>query len=69
MADAAATAAMVARVVETFGRIDILVNSAAIWSPTPLEQITPAEIRRYFDINTVGSFIAARAAGLPSTGG
>lgn len=64
LADAAATAAMVARVVETFGRIDILVNSAAIWSPTPLEQITPAEIRRYFDINTVGSFIAARAAGL-----
>jgi NAD(P)-dependent dehydrogenase (short-subunit alcohol dehydrogenase family) len=46
-----------------FGRIDILVNSAAIWSPTKLEEITPDEMRRYFDINTLGSFMCARAAG------
>ena len=47
-----------------FDRIDILVNSAAIWSPTPLQEITPDEIRRYFQINSVGSFLAARAAGM-----
>lgn len=47
-----------------FGRLDILVNSAAIWHPTPLESITPVEMRRYFDINTLGSFFCARAAGL-----
>ncbi len=64
LADAAAAEGLVARVIETFGRIDILVNSAAIWWPTPLEQITAAEIRRYLDINTVGSFLTARAAGL-----
>jgi NAD(P)-dependent dehydrogenase (short-subunit alcohol dehydrogenase family) len=46
-----------------FGRIDILVNSAAIWSPTKLDEVTPDEMRRYFDINTLGSFFCARAAG------
>ncbi len=47
-----------------FGRIDILVNSAAIWGPTALEAVTPVEVRRYFEINAVGSFLCARAAGL-----
>jgi NAD(P)-dependent dehydrogenase (short-subunit alcohol dehydrogenase family) len=48
---------------EHFGRIDILVNSAAIWRPTKLEKITPKELRDYFEINTLASFLAARAAG------
>jgi len=46
-----------------FGRIDILVNSAAIWSPTKLEAISPQELRRYFDINALATFLSARAAG------
>ncbi|MCP4885584.1 MAG: SDR family oxidoreductase [Rubripirellula sp.] len=46
-----------------FGRIDIVVNSAAIWHPTPLNQITPDEMRRYFNINTLATFFLARAAG------
>lgn len=56
-----------------FQRIDILVNSAAIWQPTPLEKITADEIRQYFEINSVASFLCAKAAGLrmvdQSTGG
>ena len=47
-----------------FGRIDILVNSAAIWAPSRLEEITAEELRRYYDVNTLGSFLCARAAGL-----
>ncbi len=47
-----------------FGRIDILVNSAAIWRPTRLEQITAAEIRNYFDVNATATFLCARAAGM-----
>jgi NAD(P)-dependent dehydrogenase (short-subunit alcohol dehydrogenase family) len=47
-----------------FGRIDILINSAAIWRPTKLEAITPDELRRYFEINTLASFLCARAAGM-----
>ncbi|MDG2222936.1 MAG: SDR family oxidoreductase [Rubripirellula sp.] len=54
---------LVAETQQHFGRIDIVVNSAAIWHPTPLNQITPAEIRRYFDINTLATFLIARAAG------
>ena len=46
-----------------FGHLDILINSAAIWSPTALESVTSKEIRRYFDINTLGTFLCARAAG------
>ncbi|EMI22032.1 short-chain dehydrogenase/reductase SDR [Rhodopirellula maiorica SM1] len=47
-----------------FGRIDVLVNSAAIWQPTRLENVTPDDVRRYFEINALGSFLCARAAGL-----
>lgn len=56
-----------------FGRLDILVNSAAIWHPTPLEDVTASELARYLTINASASFLAARAAGLlmtqQSTGG
>jgi NAD(P)-dependent dehydrogenase (short-subunit alcohol dehydrogenase family) len=56
--------AIIEQAITAYGRIDILVNCAAIWSPLPLEEITADEIRRYLDINTVGSFMMARAAGL-----
>lgn len=46
-----------------FGRLDVLVNSAAIWTPTRLADITGDEIRRYFQINSVASLLCARAAG------
>lgn len=62
--DAAAVDAMVQQAIANFGRIDMLINSAAIWSPLPLEQVTAAELRRYFDINAVGSFLMAKAIGL-----
>jgi pteridine reductase len=47
-----------------FERLDVLVNSAAIWDPVPLEQITAKELRRNFDANTIGSFLCAQQAGL-----
>ncbi|MEM9364759.1 MAG: SDR family oxidoreductase [Planctomycetota bacterium] len=47
---------------EHFGRLDILVNSAAIWSPRALDEISPDEVRRYFQINTVSTLFCARAA-------
>jgi pteridine reductase len=64
MEDERAVEAMIASTVSTFGRLDILVNAAAIWEPTKLEDVTAASLRRYFDVNAVGSFVAARAAGL-----
>lgn len=55
---------MLAQILDRWGRIDILVNSAAIWQPQPLEQVTANELRRYLEINALGSFLTARAAGL-----
>lgn len=48
---------------EAFGRLDMLINSAAIWWPTRLEEITADEVRRYFEINTLACFLTSRAAG------
>ena len=53
---------------EHFGRIDVLVNSAAIWRPTRLEDVTAEELRRYLDINTLAPFLSARAAGIKMAG-
>ncbi|MEM0924545.1 MAG: SDR family oxidoreductase [Planctomycetota bacterium] len=47
---------------QRFGRCDILVNSAAIWWPTKLDQIDADLMRRYFDVNAIGTFLCARAA-------
>lgn len=46
-----------------FSRIDVLVNSAAIWKPKRFEQITAEDVREYLNVNTLGSFLAAQAAG------
>lgn len=54
---------LVDETVDAFGGLDILVNSAAIWWPTSLEDITADEMRRYYDVNVIGSFLCARAAG------
>lgn len=61
--DAATAKAVVNSAIAKMGRLDILVNSAAIWSPTPLDDVTDEEMRRYFDVNSIGTFFCARAAG------
>ncbi len=53
---------LVAETVARFGRLDILVNSAAVWKPTAIDDVTADEIRRYFDVNAVATFLCARAA-------
>ncbi|MCO8121753.1 SDR family oxidoreductase [Stieleria sp. TO1_6] len=58
---------LVDQTVAQWGRLDILVNSAAIWTPTALADITAAEVRRYFDVNTLASFLCARAAAMAMT--
>ena len=62
--DADRVEGIVDEVVEEWGRIDVLVNSAAIWSPKRLEEVGAEDLRHYFDVNAVGTFVASRAAGL-----
>jgi pteridine reductase len=47
-----------------WGRLDVLVNSAAIWEKKSLEELTSADVRRHFELNTVAVFEASRYAGL-----
>jgi pteridine reductase len=47
---------------EHFGRLDVLVTSAAIWSPKPLEEVTAADVRRNFEVNTLGTFLCCQHA-------
>lgn len=64
LADEQATRHMVRQVCEHFGRIDVLVNSAAIWEAKPLERVTADDVRRHLEVNVVGSFVCAQEAGL-----
>src|SRR4051794_8792832 len=62
--DEEATRAMIDRVRRHFGRLDALVNSAAIWSPTPIEDVMADDVRRFFEVNTLSTFVCCQHAGL-----
>ncbi len=64
VADPAATEAMAARVIEETGRIDVLVNNAAIFSTLrmrPFDEIPLDEWERVLRVNVTGAFLCARA--------
>jgi pteridine reductase len=47
-----------------FGRVDVLVNCAAIWKRKHLEDITANDVREHFEVNTLGTFLCCQHAGL-----
>jgi pteridine reductase len=47
-----------------FGRLDVLVNGAAAWRSKKLEEVTAADVRHYFETNTLGTFLCSQRAGL-----
>jgi NAD(P)-dependent dehydrogenase (short-subunit alcohol dehydrogenase family) len=57
-------ARMAAETMKAFGRIDVLVNNAALFSPLKLgsfEAIEADEWRRVMEVNTLGVFLCCRA--------
>ncbi len=62
--DESATRRMVAAARDHFGRIDVLVNNAAIWLARPLEQITAADVREHFEVNVLATFVCCQEVGL-----
>ena len=64
LADEAAVRDMVAGVLKAFGRIDALVNCAAVWESKRLEDVTAADVRLHFDANALGTFLCCQHAGL-----
>ncbi|MBC8352116.1 MAG: SDR family oxidoreductase [Planctomycetes bacterium] len=58
---------MVTRVNAHFGRIDALVNCAAIWKKKRLEDVTATDVRHNFDVNTLGTFLCCQQVGFVMT--
>jgi pteridine reductase len=47
-----------------FGRLDVLVTTASIWETIRLEDTNADDLCRSFNVNTLGTFLCARRAGL-----
>jgi len=47
-----------------FGRLDVLVTTASVWVSKKLEEVSADDVRINFDINTLGTFLCVRRAGL-----
>jgi pteridine reductase len=54
---------MVSEILGSFGRIDILVNSASVFAPTPLAEITEREWDANLDTNLKAVFFLSKFAG------
>ena len=58
------TLAMAKATLDAYGRIDVLVNNAGIYTslvPTPFEQLEIDEWKRVYDVNVLGMFLCTRA--------
>jgi pteridine reductase len=55
---------LVAEVIQRFGRIDVLVNAAAIWESKRLEEVTEDDVKRHFEVNALGTFLMCQQVGL-----
>jgi pteridine reductase len=67
LTDEAAVRDLVSRVLAQFGRIDALVHCAAAWRSKRLEEVTAADIRHYFETNTLSTFLCCQQVGLAMT--
>lgn len=55
---------MIEAIVQRFGRLDLLVTTASNWEAVALPDITVEDMLRSFRVNTLGTFLCARRAGL-----
>lgn len=62
ISDAAACEALVARTIERFGRLDILVNNAAVGYHKTISEGEPEEWRMMFESNVLGTLYTTRVA-------
>jgi pteridine reductase len=56
--------ALMRQVLDHFGRIDVLVNCAAVYTRKRLEEVTAEDVRLNLETNVLGTFLCCRQAGL-----
>jgi NAD(P)-dependent dehydrogenase (short-subunit alcohol dehydrogenase family) len=54
--------AIIQTALDAFGRLDILVNNAAISISAPIDEMTPHDFRRHIDVNLMGTIWCCQAA-------
>jgi pteridine reductase len=64
LTDEQSVRALLDQTLTRFGRLDVLVNCAAAWRRKRLEEVTAADVRHYFETNTLSTFLCAQQAGL-----
>jgi NAD(P)-dependent dehydrogenase (short-subunit alcohol dehydrogenase family) len=63
VADPASCQALVDAAMETFGRVDVLVNNAGVGTAVPATRETPEQFRGVIDVNLNGCYWMAQACG------
>jgi pteridine reductase len=64
LTDESATKGLMQQTLERFGRLDVLVNTAAAWKSRRLEEVTAEDVRHFFETNTLSTFLCSQQAGL-----
>ncbi|MGI5472703.1 glucose 1-dehydrogenase [Streptomyces sp. CA-132043] len=59
--DTAGWQRVVTAALDAFGRVDALVNNAALWRTAPIEEETEANLQRLLQVNLVGPFLGIQA--------
>ena len=62
VSDKAVGQRMVDVALEKFGRVDVLVNNAGVFSPKPFLDVEEADLDRYYAINLKGTYFTSQAA-------
>ncbi|PQV46801.1 glucose 1-dehydrogenase [Paraburkholderia sp. BL21I4N1] len=59
---AADAESIVETAVETYGRLDILVNNSGVYAFAPIEEITEEHFHKHFNVNVLGLLLVTKAA-------